>query len=49
VERDLHEGAEAGAELGRQLVREGAIERQERPVDADRDGAGQDVFVGGLS
>jgi hypothetical protein len=49
VERDLDERTEAGAELGHKAVREGSIERQERPVDADRDGTGQNVFVGGLS
>jgi hypothetical protein len=43
VEPHANERADAGVELGRQVVGEGSIEREERPVDADRDGAGEDV------
>ncbi|GIU99678.1 MAG: hypothetical protein KatS3mg014_1294 [Actinomycetota bacterium] len=42
VEPDLHEGAHAGPERGVELVGEGTVEREDRPVDADGDGALQD-------
>jgi hypothetical protein len=43
VEADAHERPDAGTELPRQLVRERAIERQQRPVDADLDRTFEDV------
>ena len=44
VERDLDQRPDAGTELFGELVGEGTIEREQRPVDADRDGSRQ-VFL----
>ena len=44
MERDLHHDPTTGAELLGELVGEGTIEGEQRPVDADGDGARQDLI-----
>ena len=43
VEPDTDVGPETGAELGRERVREGPVERKDRSVDADRDRTRDDL------
>jgi hypothetical protein len=40
VERDLDHRPDTGTELAREVIGERAIERQQRPVDADGDRSG---------
>src|SRR5205823_7957802 len=41
VESNLHERPDPGVEVGGELVRERPIERENRAIDADRDGTGE--------
>ena len=41
MERDIDQRTDPGAELRRQVVREGTVEAEQGPVDADRDRTGQ--------
>jgi hypothetical protein len=45
VERHLHERAHPRVELRREQVRERSVEAEDGAVDADRDGAFQQVVV----